>query len=52
MKKNLEVRVKLTLSRESIQLLDGGLRQAIGYSGQGCSLSQCLSCRVPTCTTK
>lgn len=53
MKKNLEVRTKLSLSRESIQLLDGGLRQARGAKpSDGCSIvSGCFSCRFPTCTT-
>lgn len=52
MKKKLENKAMLKLSRESIQRLEGGLREVRGASGQGCSLSHCLSCRVPTCTTK
>jgi hypothetical protein len=52
MKKQLNAKLALKLRRESIQLLEGGLGDVRGASGQGCSLSNCLSCRVPTCTTK
>ena len=52
MEKKHAIQTKLKLSRESIQLLDGGLQLVLGYSGQACSVSNCTSCRIPTCTTR
>jgi hypothetical protein len=52
MKKKLQVSAKLQLCRESIQLLEGGLRSVKGLSGEDCSIgSGCVSCRIPRCTT-
>jgi hypothetical protein len=55
MKKQLKVRTKLTLRRESIQVLEGGLpgvRGAYLPSGEDCSIgSGCVSCHIPHCTT-
>jgi hypothetical protein len=55
MKKEIKVRAKLTLRRESIQMLEGGLQRARGAylpSGEDCSIgSGCVSCHIPHCTT-
>lgn len=55
MKKEAKVRAKLTLRRESIQMLAGGLRQARGAylpSGEDCSIGTgCLSCHITHTTT-
>jgi|GEM_PF-5586109 len=52
MKKEVKVRAKLTLRRESIQMLEGGLQNARGASGEDCSIgSGCVSCHIPHCTT-
>ena len=52
MKKEIKVRAKLTLRRESIQMLEGGLQSVRGASGEDCSIgSGCFSCHIPHCTT-